>query len=82
MAAFCDCRFFGTDSSYKPVSDGILNDITASQSQLATRGRMESLEKNAVSGAVVNLAKYNNDVFTVTAVSDSETIVMPSKANS
>ena len=81
LAAFVIVGSLGLTVHISLISDGILNDITASQSQLATRGRMESLEKNAVSGAVVNLAKYNNDVFTVTAVSDSETIVMPSKAN-
>lgn len=81
LAAFVIVGSLGLIVHISLISDGILNDITASQSQLATRGRMESLEKNAVSGAVVNLAKYNNDVFTVTAVSDSETIVMPSKAN-
>ncbi len=81
LAAFVVVGSLGLTVHISLISDGILNDITASQSQLATRGRMESLEKNAVSGAVVNLAKYNNDVFTVTAVSDSETIVMPSKAN-
>ncbi len=81
LSAFVIVGALGLTVHISLISDGILNDITASQSQLATRGRMESIEKNAVSGAVVNLAKYNNDVFTVTAVSDSETIVLPSKAD-
>ena len=81
LSAFVILGALGLTIHISLISDGILNDITASQAQLATRGRMDSLEKNVFSGAVVNLAKYNNDVFTVTAVSDGETVVLPSRVD-
>lgn len=62
------------------AQDGIISGFAVSQTGLDTRGTLEAKDKSPLSAAVVSLAKYNNDVFTVTAADDAERIVLPSSA--
>lgn len=71
---------FGTAMHVCLVSDGIISGFTAVQTEIGTRGMLEAQDKSPLSAAVVSLAKYNNDVFTVVSADDAERIVLPSTA--
>lgn len=74
----------GVSSHIALASDGVINSLTVTASELPTRGMTDSAEAEDrlgfISKTVISLARYNNDVFTVLGVTDGAEVVLPSEA--
>lgn len=60
-------------------SSGVMNGFVAYQTSLPTRGQLEEREISPISGVITELAKYNNDVITLTSAPKGD-MVLPAYA--